>query len=333
MEPDSWYEFFVGFWRGIGLFIMMGLWGYGTAAASGRLECPSIDLRTVFSLKMRDQGNVSWCYAHAAADYLQFYNRIPEPISAADIAIRYNQGLWARFKSLFSRSPVPETGFVRSALLNTQSEGYCPEVLFPSDFWKKVHRNGPVPRVERKRLKDAVRDIYRLHEWVRAGIFKSVNELPFIYEFPTVGHNEFFEALTEPRRRNVLNALRVSACSGNRKALSKSIDRITMRFRAGPGFSRIHQALARGIPVSADFFKGLLYHPDDVDVAISELHTALVVAQRYSEQGKQCEYLIKDSYGSGCKRYSRRWQCENGNIWVGERAFRKALVSTVVIEE
>ena len=315
------------------VLFMLALFAGSSALASGPSDCPAIDLREVFPLKMRDQGDISWCYAHASADYLQFFHRVPEQISAADIAIRYNQGIFSRFLNFIEGGTVPETGFARTALWNTEDEGYCPESVFPSDFWKKVHQNEPTPRIEMRRLKDAIEDIYHLHEWVRDGVFKNENELPFIYSFPSVTPRQFFEALQANRRRKVLKRLREAACDGSRKEFPTSIERISMGLKAGTGFWRIHQTLARGLPVSADFFYGLLDHPEGYSTALSEFHTALVVGQRYSTRRNECEYLIKDSYGSGCAIYSPLWECENGNVWVGENAFKKALISTVVIEE
>jgi len=55
-------------------------------------------------------------YAHTAADYLQFYFKLPIQISAADIAVEYNERLWPRILSWFRREDVPQSGFIRAAL-------------------------------------------------------------------------------------------------------------------------------------------------------------------------------------------------------------------------
>jgi hypothetical protein len=286
----------------------------------------------VHPLQPRDQGDLSWCYGHAAADYLQFHYRIDEPLSAADIAIRYNERTFPRLMRLFVGGKVPETGFIRTALRITAKEGFCPESSFPSDYWKKVYPGSTTPRIEMKRLGESIGDLFRLHHWVQAGVLKTASELPFYFEFKAVSQEDFFELLRSSRKSEVLGALRNSACKGMRKNFERPLGHISMGYKAGSGFRRIHQALERGVPVAADFFYGLLDRPRDYSRALRELHTALVMGQRFSPQRNECEYLIKDSYGSTCGIYSPEWDCESGSVWVGESAFRKALVSTVIID-
>ena len=302
------------------------------ANASTGVDCPTFDLRPSFPLKMRDQGDLSWCYAHAAADYLQFYHRVDEQISAADIAIRYNQRMWPRLVRFFVGGDVPETGFIRKALQTTEEEGYCPESSLPSDFWKKVYPGEATPRSEMKRLGEGIRDLFQLHHWVRTGVFQKASDLPFFYEFKSVDVQVFFQILHGSPKSEVLEALRNAACKESRAPFQGKLSEISMGIGAGSGFRRIHEALARGMPASADFFYGLLDHPEGYSRAFSEFHTALVVGQRFSQKRNECEYLIKDSFGSDCAIYSPQWECESGNLWVSESAFKKALISTVIIE-
>ena len=50
-------------------------------------ECTPIDFRETLKLKMRNQNKLSWCFAHAASDYLQYAYHLDEQVSAADVAI------------------------------------------------------------------------------------------------------------------------------------------------------------------------------------------------------------------------------------------------------
>ncbi len=318
---------------GLSLFVLVLIQGGPSRASggsdSGAGDCPSVDLRSRHPMPVRDQGKVSWCYAYASADYLQFFYRTPEQVSAADIAIRYNQGLWPRMTRVFSGAPVPETGFARNALLIASKEGYCPERMFPSDSWRKVHANG----VESKPLNEAIQDIKQLHQDVRSGKIRGASDLPFFYEFPAVGAGEFFEVLQERRWRHVLNRLRESACLTARKSYPRTPVRVSMVFNLGRPFARIQESLLSGNPVSADYFAGVLKTPERYRQSLSELHTTLILGQRYSNERKECEYLIKDSHGPDCTQYSPEWECESGHLWVGEEALKGALVSTVFLQE
>ena len=137
---------------------------------TGQEGCSTVDLRSTFPLKMRNQGDVSWCYAHAAADYLQFFHRIPTQISAADIAVNYNKRRWPRLLKLLRGGVVPETGFIRSAIFDISSIGYCPEDYFPSETWtKRILVGEHAGETVQVPLEKAVKEIFNLVHHVEAG--------------------------------------------------------------------------------------------------------------------------------------------------------------------
>ena len=47
-------------------------------------------------------------------------------------------------------------------------------------------------------------------------------------------------------------------------------------------------------------------------------HASVVIGSR--QRGGQCEFLIRNTLGRDCNGYDSRWECENGQIWVSERA-------------
>lgn len=49
-------------------------------------------------------------------------------------------------------------------------------------------------------------------------------------------------------------------------------------------------------------------------------HISLVIGQRPHPKTGRCEFLVRNSWGTGCSVYSSDWQCENGNIWVDAEA-------------
>ncbi len=112
-------------------------------------DCKNIDLRNEILGKVRNQGPIAWCYAFSAADMLNEHYQIAEKISAADVAIGYNQsniGLFMRWldANLISRKDpdikkeAHQTGFNKKALLEAMEDGWCPESVFPSEKWTKV---------------------------------------------------------------------------------------------------------------------------------------------------------------------------------------------------
>ena len=66
-------------------------------------DCFPLDLRNENLGQVRNQHQVSWCYAFTAADMLGFTFDEQEKVSAADIAIGYNEtkvGLFVRWLDL-----------------------------------------------------------------------------------------------------------------------------------------------------------------------------------------------------------------------------------------
>ncbi len=296
-------------------------------------QCEAIDLRAVFPLRVRDQGDINWCYAHTAADYLQFAFKIPEPISAADIAIQYNLHLWPRLLQFFSNEEVAETGLVRDAMWDALENGYCPESSFPSDFWVKSHWGQQGWVTEKIQLSQAFSELFDLQRWVKSGMFTGPAELPFQYQFSSVSPEQFYDLLKNSTRRHLLDSLRKAACSRSRKPFPQFNGRISMRIRGQSALRGIHRELAEGMPVSIDYFYGVLEHPKGFHRKLKDLHTSLVMGQRFDPVASECQYLVKDSYGESCDGYDPEMECERGYLWVGESALRRALVSVVHLEK
>ena len=289
-------------------------------------DCSPIDLRKDFPLQMRDQGDIGWCYANTAADYLQFHYRIPEMISAADIAISYNLERWPRLYQWFTGREVPETGFIRSALKKAVQEGYCPESYLPSDQWVKETKSGNDFMTEKKTLLASIEDLFSLQDGIQEGLYKSVSDLPYIFRFKMISDLQFFSLLGENSHQSLLNALRLAACEGHRKEYPSAIGRIGMALKGRKAFVRIHRYLEMGSPVSVDYFYGFL-HSDDYVRSVASLHTSLIMGRHLNEKTGECQYLIKNSRGDHCEEYDDRHTCEHGYVWVDESAFYPAMLA------
>ncbi len=299
----------------------------------GLIQCEAVDLRRVFPLKVRDQGDLNWCYAHTAADYLQYAFQIPEAISASDIAIQYHFHLWPRIRQFFLNEEVPQTGLVRVAMGDALESGYCPESSFPSDFWFKVQVKPQGSVSQKVQLSQAISELFELQRWVKAGMFRAPAELPFQYQFSSVSPEQFFDILKTSTHPRLLDSLRKAACSGKRKPFPFFEGRISMGIRGRSAVKTIHRELMSGMPVSIDYFYGVLEHSKNFHRKLEDLHTSLLMGQRFDPVTSECQYLIKDSYGESCSGYDPSLECQLGYLWVGESALRRALVSIVHLEK
>jgi hypothetical protein len=167
---------------------------------------------------------------------------------------------------------------------------------------------------------------------VKAGVFKTGEELPFHYEFPSVGRDDFFTILRVNPRQEVLEGLRQKACEGKRKPYPVDVGSIGMRFRGPRMFVRFHEELESGRPFSLDYFYGVLEDSNRIKKKLADLHTSIVLGQRFDSSSGECQYLIKNSYGENCTNYDPKWECQGGYLWVGERALREGAVSFVFLK-
>ncbi len=315
------------------LILMILTLGVGLNAqayfATTAQECTRVDLRETFPLKIRNQGNIAWCYANAAADYLQYVYKLPEQISASDIAIQYNLRKWPQFRKWITGGTVGETGFIRSAMRDALEAGFCPERDFPSYRWNKVNLSGKdAGKTEKIEIIDAIDDLSKLQELVRAGIYKSSSDLPYRYDFAQLSADAFFQVLKGSKKSELLNALRLAACEKTRKSFPFEIASIAWIFKGPHAFEHLNAQLSRQMPATVDYFHGVLEDEDIFKLNVSELHTSVLFGRRFNTLTNECQYLIKNSEGRRCSSdYDPRNDCEGGFLWVSERALYRAMVS------
>jgi hypothetical protein len=316
-------------------------------------NCSTVDFNTVTAIqnwKHREQDGLEWCYAHTSADFLQLQFRLPEQISSADIAIRYNLSWMPQIKDWAfdlgrKRNPEsttddpegkmtdpipldpPQTGIAKWAMENTLAEGYCPESAFPSDYWLKVFPDGKTQSVHlRSAIRDSLKLVLNYSQNSSSPAF-----LPYTFQFQNVSPEQFTKLVLRSDTGNFLDQLRQAACEGQRKSVVNS-QRIRM-FPKGPwSFERINWVMSLHQPVVIDFFYDVLLNVDHYKRTIPYLHTTLLMGRRWNETGQECEYEIRDTYGTDCSPYDRRLTCRLGQIWISESQLKPALVNVTYLQ-
>lgn len=288
-------------------------------------SCSYLDLRSPSLGEVKNQGNISWCYAFTASDILKYGFDLDQRVSAADVALRFNNSLIGRLMDTIYFNGTPhETGFNKSALQQSIKEGVCPETAFPSENWVKVSQNHeeiiPMPK--------AMEEINQLFK--RKAQFSS-ESLPFYFSFKHVDKDKFADLLKSKNIEKFYENLRQAACEPERLDLSKKY-KVKMKIRGRRIFKHVNKVLTNGMIVGVDYDSRILRNRNHRGVKISELHTSSIVGRRWNSYANTCEYLIRDSKGPACLIYDENYECEQGNIWLTESRLYNSLTSIVFLE-
>jgi hypothetical protein len=287
-------------------------------------ECTPVDLRNETLGPIRNQGEISWCYAFTAADVLQHTFGLKEIISAADLAISYNTSTTGQIVDIFTNhGPPHQTGFNLIAFKMALAQGYCPEEVLPSEKWIKVTEKNS----EEVPLSVATKEIHGL---IKKKNELTLNNLPFYYQFKNVGKKEFLSLIKQNSPKSFYNKLRNTICKDDKMPFQGE-RKVNMHLRGPQIFSSINHQLSLGHLVSMDYDARILENRNHRGINLNELHTSSLVGRRWNRVERSCEYLIRDSYGDQCTDYDPSYACEGGEVWISEKLIYPNLTSIVYL--
>jgi hypothetical protein len=328
-------------WILLSVFFSTSLWSASYQVTSEK-NCSALDLRTPLLEEIRNQKSISWCYAFSAADMLTYTFNLSEKVSAADVAINYNDsdlGTFIRwinttFSSRRTQSSsetfmmAHQNGFNKIALERGMRDGYCPERVFPSESWVKMTRDGDRFVESKSDLKPAMLDIYQL---IQNQKLLTVENLPYYFHFKNVeSPEEFLSLLKGSKPDNFYSKLRTQVCQFDRIHFASTYS-VAMELKNGWTFVSMNKNLNLGRLVGMDYDDRITSDHTNRSITMSELHTSAIVGRRWNVLKKECAYLIHDSRGKGCDRYDPTYECLGGQIWVEESLLFPNIVSTVTI--
>ena len=325
------------------LAILISQTALGAYQRTEQKLCTEIDLRNDKLPQIRDQKEVSWCYAFTAADMLGYTYNLPEMASAADIAINYNSTDLARLtrwlrQTFGSRREQEDrevfmmphqTGFNKIALDRGMRDGYCPERVFPSESWVKMTRDNDKWIESKIDLKTAMLGVYKLLENQKK---LTAETLPYFFYFKNVETpEEFFKLIKGESSISFYSKLRDEVCKHDRIKFRRRF-KSTMHIRNASIFAALNKQINRGRLVGIDYDSRILSDRRNSSISLS-LHTSSIVARRWNKAEKQCQYLIRDSHGNQCSRYDSSYECLGGQVWMSEDLLYPNLTSFVHVEK
>ncbi len=318
------------------------IYSYANATQTDNYEqksCSNVDLRSLNKLTKinRDQGNIDWCYAFAAADLVQFFYNTP-PLSASNIAINYNDLLIAKiihginkikFQIISGNRNVkylePETGFIEKALKNSFKHGFCLREKMPDEKIRKLDfTNNQVIDVD---YEDAMYDILKnLKKMASSNLSNS----SYSYELPQIPYQEVDKIIANTKPQKIFNKFNEISCRDSIINLPKS--KIIQKIRYPRIFNEIDVQLNHNNIVAIDYTAKVLVDKNQAHQILKRLHSSTIVGRRWNGTKNSCEYLVRNSGGSSCAHYDPSYDCDQGNIWIPEKYLKKSILRVTYLK-
>lgn len=262
--------------------------------------CTSVDLRPALG-PPRSQDSMGWCYAFTVSDLVSY--KLKKRVSAADIALSYNQGLLSDALRLFGTTEDQFSGgFTTSAFKNSKKAGYCLEKDLPSE-----DNSG----ADLKTRLTAVDNMGRLA--VQGAIscdqfYKKASSM-----FPNVKLEEMRAILSQSSRDEYFKKLVDKTCKN--RISGKDLDMQYVINLDNSSFGKkIDAQLSAKNPVEFAYDSTIL---EDARAPSGQTdHSSILVGRRFNQKSGQCEYLIRNSWGKSCGFYDSTYSCEGGNVWI-----------------
>lgn len=271
------------------------------AYAKEKKTCTAINVSQELG-PVRNQDSIGWCYAFAAADVLSY--KLKKKISAADIAVNYNNNLFTTpAKYVGYKAGSFEGGFPSGALEGALEKGLCLEKDLPSE--DNIHGEFQdlitvIDRVGRDEItSSSAPNCERVYQYSK-------------HVFPNVNTKDLENILRTSTRANFIDRMADHTCKERIKSDLKVSS--PWNFTEGSLGDEIDEQLKNKNPVILSYdATGLT---DRRDYSEKGMHASVLVGRRFNEQTGQCEYLLRNSWGRSCGFYDRSYQCKEGNLWI-----------------
>ena len=260
---------------------------------------------------VRNQDSVGWCYAFATADILS--DKTGRKISGAGVAVSYND-YWRWAYNLFQEDcgegKAGWGGNETTAIsILRGSRGLCLESEFPSEDngnGKILDRLTALERARRSQNRDRIVACAQ-------DVFPNIAQRDILDVLRTSSQQELVKNLSD--RACVHRVPMPSVTARNYRHLFNSADTL---------MSKIDAEITHGRLASMGYTASMLYNIDTV--TRDGGHSSVIVGRKWDARKNECVYLVRNSYGPGCRQYDRRLECTRGQIWVPRSVLSKGIV-------
>lgn len=290
-------------------------------------SCPTVDLRNEFDFgAVRNQKNLLWCYAYAAADIVSF--KLKKQVSPFDLALSTIQQFMINDPTLRPSYITDVPGGNIEVLSQAIAKyGVCDAVKFSAsnDFSAPA-----LPEVE-KDVTQLVRG-YRAGHLNEAQIRKAFLNSGTKYHavFPTSSQEDLVQALLHDEDTTYPLVGFVNQICANRTQARFNFGReVRGEIPGDLAFRSIRGILASHIPVVVNYGSGVLHNINSQAIGG---HESSLVGMRFNKAQNRCEFLLRNSWGdfSPSTSYDPRLKVAtlNGYTWMPEEVIRKNILAT-----
>lgn len=274
-------------------------------------DCTDVDLRNDVLGKAREQGDISWCFVHAAADVITY--KIGKRVSATELGTTYFKNRESDTLDRLKEAGFQESGWVATALKEALKNGICLEEDMPSENFvmsyklnKRVY--GTLPSIS------AAIDFFVLLQ-------KKPNNMTYL-SLPHISKDELLEHLDKYPVKDAWEKIVDKSCEGRKIQLEglKVKSPLWTRISTKRSLKIIDDELDKENVLGVTYYSSFL---KDIKAKKSALHSSVVVGRRWNTESRSCDYLIRNSWGVDCSRYDTSLKCEKGHIWVPKDLLKK----------
>lgn len=283
---------------------------------------------------LRDQGEIGWCYAMVAADLIS--QKIGQNVSSTFLATGYNamtHGI--RRDRVPADHPKPNGGFTTSLREGgwvADAIGYAIEnqgVCLESDF-PLITDQGYAPD-----LMNEIESMTRLEG-------QSVENPCELYDrvssfYPLLDQQQFIDLVRNAELADVNHALRIMNCiQDNRTPINfnyNNIDRKEYERSDTNLGENLLASLNEGRAVGISLRMALI--GEGARYEVNANHAMVVVGTKFNEATLSCDYLVRNSWGSGsCNSIRDEIPCDqsNGVLTISEDILKRSVFETVEIK-
>ena len=127
--------------------------------------------------------------------------------------------------------------------------------------------------------------------------------------------NDFFQKLA------------MAACQ---KTISAPQGQVMHRRQSGKALlDTLDEQLNRGNILEMSYFASVLSNQYSYS---DGRHSSVIVGRRFNDKTGTCQFLIRNSWGTGCGYYDDSYECDQGNVWIPEDKIAEVGSSTTYLQ-